>query len=136
MISFNINDGHMATRASEVMQDLYLEGEGDFTRDDYDSAKKLGQLRRGLLVTGDEQTQVESEALLKEVVAAELERWVPDASQRLINRASGALGFAGLLDPVLAADHGDNPRDHALSQDWVCGIFVLRCVTCARLFKV
>lgn len=136
MISFTANDAHMADHASEIMQDFCLERGSGYTRDNYDSAKKLGKLRQGLLVTGDEQSAAEAAELLKSVVQAELDHWVPDASQRLINRAATVLADGPILDPVLASDHGNNPGDHALIQDWVCGIFVLRCCTCARLFKV
>lgn len=135
MISFTADDAHMADHASEMLQDACLE-QSSYTRDNYDSAKKLGDLSQGLLVTGIEQTQAEAEALLKQVVQAELDHWAPNASQRLINRAAMILADGPILDPVLASDHGNNPGDHALIQDWVCGIFVLRCCTCARLFKV
>jgi hypothetical protein len=128
----------MADRASEFMVDLCDDrGSGyDFDRDDRESAVKLSKLRRGLLVTGDEQTDVEAEALLKEVIRVELDNWVPDASQRLIDRASLVLTGEKLLDPIIAPDHGDSPAVHSLVQDWVCGIFVLRCATCAHMYKV
>lgn len=136
MISFTVNDARMATIASEILEDHCEDARRDYSRDDRESAKKLGKLRQGLLVTGIEQSAAEAAELLKAVVQAELDHWVPDASQRLINRAATVLADGPILDPVLAPDHGNNPGDHALIQDWVCGIFVLRCCTCARLFKV
>lgn len=136
MIVFNANDSRMAPLASELLQDHCLECYNEYDEDDLKSAKKLGKLRRGLLITGDAQTHDEAEALLRKVVMSEMENWVADASQRLINRACGALGFMDLLDSDFTPDHGGNPGDHALVQDWVMGIFVLRCCTCARLFKI
>lgn len=136
MISLTASDVRMIRHGGEVLEDFCLERGSEYDAEDYESAKKMGRMRRGLLVTGDEQTQAEAEALMKSVVQAELDSWVPDASQRLINRASTVLVGGPILDPILSTDHGDSPGDHALVQDWVCGIFVLRCCTCAHLFKV
>lgn len=76
---------------------------------------------------GDEST------LLQSVVLAEMDHWIPGASQRLIGRA------AELLDHDLGMrmaepDHGNDPGAHALFPDWVCGVYVQRCATCAHLF--
>lgn len=135
MISFTSDDADMATRSSEVMED-FLHDMRSTTQAELDAAKKLGKLRRGLLVTGDSQTEAEAELLLREVVVTELAHWIPGNSQRLINRASLVLVGAPILDPIMADDHGASPANHTLFQDWVCGIYVLRCTTCARLFKV
>ena len=138
MINITVNDAHTAQRGTEWLEDAAEDRHSgyDFTREDRDSIKKLSKMQRGLLVTGDEQTEEEAEALLREVLSSEMDHWVPNASQRLINRAALILAGSHLLDPILEMDHGHNPGDHALTQDWVCGIFVLRCVTCARLFKI
>lgn len=102
------------------------------------SVKKLRRLgdHSGIMVTGCKITGDQGRTLLKEVVRGELDHWVPDASQRLIGRASLVLGLDVLLDPQIEKDHGPRPQDHALIGDWVCGIYVMRCATCAHLFKV
>ena len=48
MISFNVNDGHMAQYASEYMVEVCEEQPRDYDRDDRESAEKIGKLRRGL----------------------------------------------------------------------------------------
>lgn len=71
--------------------------------------------------------------LLQSVVLAEMDHWVAGSSQKLICRAAELLDHdLGL--PMSAPDHGPNPGDHALCADWVCGVYVQRCVTCAHLF--
>lgn len=138
MIVWNVYDRDMATVAAEHLA-CALEDRA-YHRDNPDlSADKLealGRVHSGLLITGDTLKQTEAEALLREVVKTEVEHWVPDASQRLIRRASLALGFENLLDPDFQKDHGPLPQDHALVMDWVVGIYVARCATCAHLFKV
>jgi hypothetical protein len=137
MIIVTPNDAHVAHHASEMVEDHYeTDGARDHTPEDRESARRLGKLGRGLLVTGDPFTVDEGVTLLKEVVTSELDHWIPGASQRLINRASLILVGSPILGAATEADHGPNPADHALLQDWVAGIFVLRCVTCAHLFKV
>ncbi|AMD42777.1 hypothetical protein SEA_XKCD426_36 [Streptomyces phage Xkcd426] len=88
-----------------------------------------------LVVTGDELLAVDAMRLFRQVVAAELKHWVPDASQRLLHRAAGALGVQAHGGLVTSnPDCGAEPGWHALTADWVAGIFVRRCVTCARLY--
>jgi len=72
--------------------------------------------------------------MYRDVVRAEIANWVPEASQRLIQRVSRIVG-APVVPDATEADHGSNPGDHALMSDWVAGIYVLRCSTCQRLFK-
>lgn len=134
MINITANDAHLAHIAAEWLQD---DEDRSYDADDRQSIQNLKTIDRGLLVTGAEQTPAEADILLREVVQAELDSWVSNASQRLINRAGLVLGTGvPVLDPILADDHGPNPGDHSLIQDWVCGIFVLRCCTCAHLFKI
>lgn len=136
MINITSNDAYIAGRASENMEEICLDEADQYDVDDRESARRLGKMRRGLLVTGDPFTVDEGVALLKEVVTSELDHWIPGASQRLINRASLVLVGSPILGAATEADHGSGPADHALLQDWVAGIFVLRCVTCSHLFKV
>lgn len=132
MINVTPNDANMIRRgAAQDRTSGY-----DFCRDDRESIERIGKMRRGLLVTGDPFTVDEGVALLKDVITSELEHWIPGASQRLINRAGVLLVGNAILDSAIEADHGPNPADHALRQDWVAGIFVLRCVTCSHLFKI
>lgn len=135
MIHITSEDRHFTTHAAEVMQDLILEGNG-YTEDDEQHCKKMGQLgsRRGLFVTGEELSRSAATELFQEVIRYEMGNWVPDASQRLIQRAGAALGF-GLNLHTIAEDHGDDRGDHALVSDWFVGIYVHRCATCSRLFK-
>lgn len=86
-----------------------------------------------LLVTGAELERQEAEDLLRQVLGAELAHWVPGASQRLLYRASAALGFQFPREQ-LKADHGPDPADHPLIRDWVGRSHVLMCVTCHRVF--
>lgn len=138
MLSWDKSDCAMATHLSELATDWCLDESNGYTEQDRDAAEKIGKLGHasGLMVTGDSLTVAEGEALLKQVVLSELAHWVPGSSQRLIHRASIVLTGKGLLDPVLAEDHGPLPQDHALVQDWICGVYVMRCCTCAHLFRV
>lgn len=138
MINVTSNDAHIVQRGAEWLEDAAEDRASgyDFDRDDRESITRIGKLRRGLLVTGDQFTEDEGLALLKEVITSELEHWVPGSSQRLINRAGVLLVGGPILIGATEADHGPGPADHALLQDWVAGIFVLRCVTCSHLFKI
>jgi len=137
MISITSNDAHMIRVAGEYMADVAEDQTRDYDAEDRESIRRMSNISRGLLVTGDAQTEAEAAELLKAVVLVELASWVPDASQRLIDRAAAALGHRdGPLLDAAAADCGREASVHALTQDWVCGIFVLRCVHCAHLYKI
>lgn len=142
MIDWNHNDASVATYAAEYLTDQMLDNPNEWDNCDDISVKKLAQLgaNRGLLVTGDVVTVDEAAALMKQVVLTEINSWVSDSSQRLIYRAARALSidtpyfrFLGCTDD---ADHGPAPQDHALIQDWVCGIYTMRCATCGHLYRV
>lgn len=138
MLILNASDMATVTVAAEMLTEA-LEDRA-YANDNPDmSARKLealGGLDHAFVVTGAPLTTADATVLLREVVRTEVERWIPDASQRLINRAALALGFEGLLDPAFEKDHGPLPQDHALVMDWVLGLYVARCATCAHLFKV
>jgi hypothetical protein len=77
-------------------------------------------------------TIAEAEAL-QAVVYAELEDWVPGASQRLIRRAADHLG---VVVQIVGAAVEFAPNMHCLTYDWVVGIHVMRCTNCDRLIRV
>lgn len=72
-------------------------------------------------------------AVMHDIIQAELANWVPGASQRLIHRAGSALDHP--MPEPQANDCGAEPGWHALVADWAAGIYVMRCVTCARLYR-
>jgi len=136
MIVWNVYDRDMAAVVAERMADDVIEEPQRYGDVSVDKLEALGRVHSGLLLTGENLTKSNAEALLREVVRTEIEHWVPDASQRLIQRASAALGIEPPLDPAFKRDHGPLPQDHALVMTWVCGWYVARCATCAHLFKV
>lgn len=72
------------------------------------------------------------EDALYAVVAAELNNWVPGASQRLIRRAADSLR---LVAGIGYEDVEECPDDrHCRIYDWVAGHFVLRCIICDNMF--
>lgn len=88
-----------------------------------------------LVLTGEELDRNAANHLFHDVVKAELRNWVPDASQRLLSRAAAALGsYPGYPLITEQTDCGAEPHWHALVADWAAGIFVRRCITCARLY--
>lgn len=73
--------------------------------------------------------------MFTKIVRAELDNWVPGASQRLLFRAGATVGL-DQPDPRDAAgrDCGPDRGDHATFPDWVAGVYVHRCATCFRLY--
>lgn len=84
-------------------------------------------------VQAAETSSEETAAMLRHIVQAELDHWVPDASQRLIWRAGLLLGLPTIPEPT-RPDCGPKHISHPLIADWVAGIYVMRCVSCNRLF--
>ena len=137
MIHFTEDDALMLRHTAEVMQDRAAD-DGNYTENDInvaDRIERMGQGRQSLLITGDELDQQDALVLYRNIVHAELDAWVPDASQRLLQRVGHALGVRHPLLTTGRADCGAEPGWHALVADWVCGIYVYRCVTCGRLYK-
>lgn len=138
MLSLNASDMATVTVAAEMLSDAledraYAKDNPDMSADKLEA---LGRLGHGFVLTGAELPTADAEKLLREVVRTEIEHWVPNSSQRLIDRASRALGYEPLIDPMITPDHGPLPQDHALIMDWVLGLYVGRCVTCGHMFKV
>lgn len=140
MIAWTDNDRQFIRHTVETMADRML-SQGGYTEADDAALDKLQRLGNSssnggvhLMLTGDEIDRAEADLLLQDVVKASMGDWVPNASQRLISRAAGALGR--YVPEQSTRDHGPNPGDHALVADWVAGMYVEVCVTCARLFEV
>ncbi|QBZ73525.1 hypothetical protein SEA_MISCHIEF19_40 [Streptomyces phage Mischief19] len=125
----------MLKHTAEVMGDR-IHHESGYTQGDSDVVTALDNIGRAptsaVVLTGEECDDEAARALLREVIGAELRTWVPGASQRLIYRAANALGVRWVRPT--ANDHGPNAGDHPLVRDWIAGMPLLRCATCARLF--
>lgn len=135
-------DHQMMNHVVDVIGDR-MHHEDGYTTQDGDTVTKLDGFTKQLadegakvLVVDLNHTPHRDEAFLalQEVVRLELKHWVPDASQRLIRRASNVLGFPVTTAPT-AKDHGLDRVDHALFPDWTAGLYVLKCATCHRLFQ-
>lgn len=134
MLYLGREDKQMLLHVDEVIGDR-LCGDDSYEAGDRATADKLSRLTPpAVLLTGDEMTEADAHALLRRVVNAELDQWVPGASQRLIYRASRALGFAAA--EARRADCGPELVDHATITQWVAGLYLRQCVGCSRLFRV
>lgn len=132
MLYLGREDTQMLKHVDEVIGDR-LSGDGTYDDQDHATADKLGLLTPpAVLLTGDEMTEADAHALLRRVVSAELDQWVPGASQRLIYRAARALGFTH--PEPRRTDCGDEVASHATVTQWVAGLYLRQCVGCARLF--
>jgi hypothetical protein len=140
MLHFNREDGQMLAHIGEVMGDRVAEGE--YTDEDREVVNRIDGIGRkmegggtgALVITGEDISHMDAALVFAAVVQAELNHWIPNASQRLIHRAGHALG---VRHPVMLSDNkdcGSEPGWHALIADWVAGIYVRRCVTCCRLY--
>lgn len=137
MIHWTDKDAKMASHMAEVVGDRIHHDPYGYTAADKAAVDKLDAMGvgngRALVVTGAELSREDAAGLMQDVVSAEMANWVPGASQRLIGRAARALGFRELDSDTL--DCGPNPGDHALYPEWVAGLYVQACSTCARLFR-
>jgi len=130
----------MLRHTADVMGDRlhHEDGYTDTDREVVDKVESLGRegSTSAVVVTGEECDRESARELLRQIIDAELRAWVPNASQRLIYRATNALGLPDGIRPprATAEDHGPNPADHPLVRDWVAGRPLLRCATCCRLF--
>lgn len=138
MIVFTDRDGQMMNHVVDVIGDR-MHHEDGYTEQDHATVVKLDQLAKGTaagtqVVVDAVPYDAEAMKLLAEIVEAELRHWVADrnASARLIYRAATMMGFTAVMPK--ADDHGPNPGNHALFPNWVGGIFVQQCATCARVF--
>jgi len=134
MLYLGREDTEMLKHVDDVIGDR-LSGDDTYEPDAVATADKLSGLTPpAVLLTGDEMTEADVHALLRRVINAELDHWVPGASQRLIYRASRALGFHARDQH--RADCGGDLSDHATVTQWVAGLYLRQCVGCARLFRI
>lgn len=139
MIVFTQNDRQMLTHITEVINDRMLSDDG-YEGEDHATVGKLSAVAKRLeagpvLVVGHDQPEdvANASSLMRSVLEAELNNWVPNASQRLLHRAATLLGYR--FSTPTQEDHGPNPGDHALFPGWLGGVFVRQCATCARVFR-
>lgn len=134
MLYLGREDTQMLEHVDEVIGDR-LSGDDTYEAEGRATADKLGRLTPpAVLLTGDEMTEADAHALLRRVVEAELDQWVPGASQRLIHRAGRALGFT--YPEPRRSDCGAERGDHVTISQWVAGLHLRQCVGCARLFRI
>lgn len=103
MFHIDYRDRAFMAVTAETMQDLILSEVG-WEPEDQAACTKLEAMGNGgtaLVVTGGKLDPSQAHELMGSVIAAELENWVPGASQRLVRRAAAALGIEGWdNDPV------------------------------------
>ena len=137
MIHFTEDDALMLRHTADVMSER-ISSDSSYSENDQnvaDRIERMGQGRQSVLITGDELDHQDALVLYRNVVHAELNAWVPDASQRLLQRVGHALGVRHPLFLTGNRDCGAEPGWHALHTDWIAGIFVRRCTTCGRAYK-
>lgn len=140
MIHFTREDRQMMDHVVDTTRDRMLT-EGGYTEQDWVTMTKLECLAKegsAVVVSGrDTQDTDIARTLLQRLVEAELDNWVPNASQRLLHRAGAALGIEQ-PDPARMRndDCGPDLGKHATVPDWVGDLFVRRCVSCARIWRV
>lgn len=138
MLHFTQDDQQMMNHVVDVVTDRMRHEDG-YTEQDDATMTKLDTLTNGLdgtsavVITGDECPKDEAALLFQDVVKAELKHWVPGASQRLLFRAGRALGIE--QPEPRNPDCGQLRSYHALVSDWVAGLYVQRCSSCARIYE-
>lgn len=137
MLHIGHDERGMIEHAHETMNDRIMSEPTEFEDADTRAVLHLDVMGKAetsqLVVTGDEIDVDEARNLMRRVVIAEINNWVPNASQRLVWRASSALEHRVGFRPD-HLDCGDDRRQHYLVDEWAAGIFVRRCVTCQRLY--
>lgn len=140
MIHFTREDRQMMDHVVDTTRDRMLT-EGGYAEQDWATMTKLESLAKAgsaVVISGrDEPDADAARALLRRIAEAELNHWVPNASQRLLHRAGLALGIEQ-PDPARMRndDCGPDPAKHATVPDWIGDLFVRRCVSCARIWRV
>lgn len=134
MIYFGQGEQQMLNHVDEVIGDR-LSGDDSYEPGDQSTADKLGKIKAPcLVIDGSELSTEDAHALMARIVTAELDAWVPNASQRLLFRAAAALGVFAAPLVTDAPDCGLERSWHAIVPDWLAGLYVHRCVTCGRLY--
>lgn len=138
MIHFTQDDAQMLAHVVDVVGDR-MHSEDGYTDTDRATMTKLEALVKegaAVVVSGkDGQANVVELNLFLKIVRAELDHWVPNASQRLLFRAGAALGVQQPDPSRMSADCGPDRHQHALVADWVSTMYVYRCASCVRLYR-
>lgn len=139
MIHFNRDELEMLDHAANTMNDRILCEPDEYTRSDNSAIRKLFQTANtetsAIVITGEELDKQERIWAFRQVLDAELRHWVPNASQRLLTRAAAALEVEYPPGVGKSVDCGAEPGWHALIGDWLAGIYVRRCISCARVYR-
>lgn len=137
MLVFSKEEMQMVGHAAEVMDDRISNEPDEYNDADATSTAKLDAMSRAktvaLVVTGAEMDSASARHLMGQIVNAEMDHWVPGASQRLLYRASRALGVSTASIHLYTEPDCGSKTAHALVTDWVADIYVVRCVVCGRL---
>ncbi len=137
MIYIHRDERAMLKHMASTLQDAILSSGTEWEDGDQravNHVKNIGELdTSALVITGEPLHPSDAYVILGRIVDAEMANWVPEASQRLILRASNALGF-DRKRPMRSEECGPERGDHALINDWVGRRFLLCCVTCHRLY--
>ena len=137
MIHWTTADALMLAHVVSEMNE-HVMYDGDFTDKDRATMAKLEELSKAgaaVTVTSEQQDYRAELGLFLQIVQAELDHWVPNASQRLLFRAGAALGVKQPDPARVRADCGAARADHATVPDWVSTLYVHRCINCAHLFR-
>lgn len=140
MQHLNHTDRDFVAHAAEVMADRIADNGDCYTDSDVRAVDKLEAIGNGgtaLVLTGVEMNEQARNELMRLVLQAELDHWVPGSSQRLIWRAANALVIpvtVRLDSPLNAADCGTERRWHSLTSTWIAGRYLMVCSTCSRLY--
>lgn len=138
MLYFNPDERQMVKHTAEVMGDRVGDDDNGYEPGDDETVTKLDRMGKApsscVVITGEELTHLAATEMFQSIVLAEMANWVPDASQRLIHRAGHALGVRHPRMLSSEKDCGAEPGWHALIADWICGMYVRRCMTCCRIF--
>lgn len=138
MFTWTEEDVTFMKHVQEVMDDRMSDSNG-YTDQDRRSLAKLETLAdpAATVVIVNKGTLPRDVATLQiqDIVRAEMQNWVPNASQRLIRRASVMLDLPCMPVPMYE-DHGPDRSKHTLLPDWVGGLYLMRCATCNRLFNI
>lgn len=141
MQHLNYRDRDFVAHAAEVMADRVADNGDCYTPADDRAVNKLEAIGKGgtaLVVTGAEMDERARNELMRLVLQAELDHWVPGASQRLIWRAAQALEIpvtVRLDSPLNTADCGTERSWHSLTSTWIAGRYLMVCSTCRRLYE-
>lgn len=139
MIHWTQEDAQMLAHVVNMMNERITQYDG-YTDENEATMAKLEELAKAgpaLTVTGEQRDYPTELGLFEQIVTAELNNWVPGASQRLIFRASRALNVGHYPDPALAMRTDCSPERgaHALAANWAGSLYVYRCATCFRLYR-